>query len=87
MSEALLLGALGALGATMALASIRLVRSRRTPDRLLALQLLVAKTVAALFLLSAGTATSALAETGLVLSLLGAVAAAAFAQGSRDIGS
>jgi multisubunit Na+/H+ antiporter MnhF subunit len=82
----LLLPTLGAVGATAALALLRLVRSRSTPDRLLALQLLVAKAIAALFLLSAGTGTPALAETGLVMALLGAVTAAAFAQGGRDVG-
>lgn len=86
MSGVLLLAALGAVGATMVLASAGLVRARATPDRLLALQLLVAKAVAALFLLSAGTDAPALAETGLVIALLGAVAAAAFAQGSGDVG-
>lgn len=78
--------ALAAIGATAALAAVRLARARTTADRLLALQLLVAKAIAALFLMAAGAGEDALAETGLVLALLGAVTAAAFAQGSRRIG-
>lgn len=78
----LLLLAIGAVGATAGLAAFRLARSRTTPDRLLTLQLLAAKVIAALFLLSAGTGVAALAETALVLALLGAVTAAVFAQGA-----
>ncbi|MFP3943277.1 MAG: monovalent cation/H+ antiporter complex subunit F [Alphaproteobacteria bacterium] len=80
----LLFPAIGAVGATAGLAAFRLVRSRTTPDRLLALQLLVAKVIAVLFLLSAESGVAALAETALVLALLGAVTAAVFAQGSGD---
>ena len=82
---ALLLIALGAVGATAALSAVRVARARTTADRLLALQLLVAKAIAALFLMAAATGADALAETGLILALLGAVTAAVFAQGGRDL--
>ncbi len=87
MTGALLIHlALGAVGATATLAAIRLARARTTADRVLALQLIVAKAIAALFLMAAGFGLGALAETGLMLALLGAVTAAAFAQGSGDLG-
>jgi Multiple resistance and pH regulation protein F (MrpF / PhaF). len=84
-AAALLVAALGATAATAAISAFRLARARSTADRLLALQLLVAKAIAALFLMAAATGADALAETGLILALLGAVTAAVFAQGGRDV--
>lgn len=84
-ASALLILAMAAVAATAVLSTVRLMRARTTADRLLALQLFVAKAIAALFLMSAATGAEALAETGMVLALLGAVAAAVFAQGGRDV--
>jgi len=83
IAQAALALALGALGLTGALAGWRLARAVDAPDLLVALQLIAAKTVAALCLLAALTGVAALAETALALALLGAVGAAVFAQKAR----
>jgi multicomponent Na+:H+ antiporter subunit F len=78
---AIALGGLLGLVATGALAAALLARAPGPADRLLLLQLLGVKAVAGCLALAAAFDQPALADAGVVLALLGAVAAAAFGQG------
>jgi multicomponent Na+:H+ antiporter subunit F len=67
---------------TVAAGLIRIVRGPTRTDRLMAAQLLGTGGIAVLLLLSAATRTDAIADVGLILALLAAFAAAAFARGA-----
>ena len=73
--------ALVLIGAGAALVAPRIARASGAADRLIALQLLSAKAIALCVGLSVLLAAPALADMAMVLALLGAVAAAVFAQG------
>ena len=77
-----LAGGLGLL-AVAALVAPLLARRATLADRVALLQLLAAKAVAGCVALGAALGQPALADAGLVLALLGAVAAAVFAQGAH----
>jgi multisubunit Na+/H+ antiporter MnhF subunit len=78
----LMLATLG-LAAATALVAPRLNRAATLADRVALLQLLGAKAVAGCIAIAAAFDEPALADAGLALALLGAVAAAVFAQGGR----
>ena len=74
--------ALGLAVATGLVAPL-LNRTETLADRVALVQLLGAKAVAGCLIVAAAFGQPALADAGLVLALLGAVAAAVFAQGQR----
>ena len=67
---------------TVAIGLIRIVLGPTRGDRLMAAQLLGTGGIAALLLLAAARRTDAIADVGLILALLAAFAAAAFARGA-----
>lgn len=77
------LAAVGALGLVClgAAAAALLAAAQAPADRLLLIQLLGVKVVAGCLAVAVAFGQPALADAGLVLALLGAVAAAAFGQG------
>lgn len=79
------LAVMGLIGliAAGAMAAARLAGAEAPADRLLLIQLLAAKAVAGCLAVAVAFDQPALADAGLVLALLGAVAAAAFGQGGR----
>jgi multisubunit Na+/H+ antiporter MnhF subunit len=77
-------GVLG-LALTAALAAPVLVRQTSLADRVAVVQLLAAKAVAAAVALGVALDEPALVDAGLLLALLGAVAAAIFAQGGGRV--
>ena len=73
--------------ATVAAGLARTLRGPGDADRMMAAQLLGTGGIAALLLLAVGTADPPVADVGLGLALLAAVAAVAFAEGAAPPGS
>ena len=67
---------------TVAAGLIRIVLGPTRTDRLMAAQLLGTGGIAVLLLLATATQTDSIADVGLILALLAAFAAAAFARGA-----
>lgn len=81
MPEFLIAAALAVL-VTVATGLVRILRGPTRTDRLMAAQLLGTGGIAVSLLVAAATQTDAIADVGLILALLAAFAAAAFARGA-----